>query len=86
MLYYLRQEVIGDQAEKILEGADSRLVQVRVGSGPPQASPGGRETPRPPDDEELTSFLCLSCECLSSGLGDGVGWEDGQDHLHVVFV
>lgn len=26
MLYYLRQEVIGDQAEKILEGADSRLV------------------------------------------------------------
>uniref|UniRef100_A0A8C5JL55 Chromodomain helicase DNA binding protein 7 n=1 Tax=Junco hyemalis TaxID=40217 RepID=A0A8C5JL55_JUNHY len=27
MLYYLRQEVIGDQADKILEGADSRLVQ-----------------------------------------------------------
>uniref|UniRef100_A0A667YJZ2 Chromodomain helicase DNA binding protein 7 n=1 Tax=Myripristis murdjan TaxID=586833 RepID=A0A667YJZ2_9TELE len=26
MLYYLRQEVIGDQAERILEGADSRLV------------------------------------------------------------
>jgi len=30
MLYYLRQEVIGDQADKILEGADSRLVQVQV--------------------------------------------------------
>ena len=28
MLYYLRQEVIGDQAERILEGADSRLVDV----------------------------------------------------------
>uniref|UniRef100_A0A8C9FAB1 Chromodomain helicase DNA binding protein 7 n=1 Tax=Pavo cristatus TaxID=9049 RepID=A0A8C9FAB1_PAVCR len=27
MLYYLRQEVIGDQADRILEGADSRLVQ-----------------------------------------------------------
>lgn len=26
MLYYLRQEVIGDQAERILEGADSRSV------------------------------------------------------------
>lgn len=26
MLYYLRQEVIGDLAERILEGADSRLV------------------------------------------------------------
>lgn len=26
MLYYLHQEVIGDQAERILEGADSRLV------------------------------------------------------------
>uniref|UniRef100_A0A8C3IFF3 Chromodomain helicase DNA binding protein 7 n=1 Tax=Chrysemys picta bellii TaxID=8478 RepID=A0A8C3IFF3_CHRPI len=30
MLYYLRQEVIGDQADKILEGADSRLVEVDV--------------------------------------------------------
>lgn len=27
MLYYLRQEVIGDQAERILEGADSRSVK-----------------------------------------------------------
>lgn len=27
MLYYLRQEVIGDQAERILEGAESRLVK-----------------------------------------------------------
>lgn len=26
MLYYLHQEVIGDQAERILDGADSRLV------------------------------------------------------------
>ncbi|MEJ1272775.1 hypothetical protein NN561_003629 [Cricetulus griseus] len=40
MLYYLRQEVIGDQADKILEGADSRLVQVHICSGPPQANPG----------------------------------------------
>uniref|UniRef100_A0A4X2L953 Uncharacterized protein n=1 Tax=Vombatus ursinus TaxID=29139 RepID=A0A4X2L953_VOMUR len=30
MLYYLRQEVIGDQADKILEGADSRLVETDV--------------------------------------------------------
>ena len=30
MLYYLRQEVIGDQAEKILEGADSRWVRACV--------------------------------------------------------
>uniref|UniRef100_A0A7M4G2F1 Chromodomain helicase DNA binding protein 7 n=1 Tax=Crocodylus porosus TaxID=8502 RepID=A0A7M4G2F1_CROPO len=30
MLYYLRQEVIGDQADKILEGADSRLVDVWI--------------------------------------------------------
>uniref|UniRef100_A0A8C4PW23 Chromodomain helicase DNA binding protein 7 n=1 Tax=Equus asinus TaxID=9793 RepID=A0A8C4PW23_EQUAS len=30
MLYYLRQEVIGDQADKILEGADSRLVEADV--------------------------------------------------------
>lgn len=30
MLYYLRQEVIGDQAEKILDGADSRLVRAHV--------------------------------------------------------
>lgn len=30
MLYYLRQEVIGDQADKILEGADSRLVQAYI--------------------------------------------------------
>lgn len=44
MLYYLRQEVIGDQAEKILEGADSRLVQAHICSGPPRAGPGGRET------------------------------------------
>lgn len=45
MLYYLRQEVIGDQADKILEGADSRLVQVHICSGPPQANPGGWDTP-----------------------------------------
>uniref|UniRef100_A0A8D0DU56 Chromodomain helicase DNA binding protein 7 n=1 Tax=Salvator merianae TaxID=96440 RepID=A0A8D0DU56_SALMN len=30
MLYYLRQEVIGDQADKILEGADSRLVDIWI--------------------------------------------------------
>lgn len=41
MLYYLRQEVIGDQAEKILEGADSRLVRAHICSGPPKASPEG---------------------------------------------
>lgn len=35
MLYYLRQEVIGDQAGKILEGADSRLVQARIRCVPP---------------------------------------------------
>lgn len=29
MLYYLRQEVIGDLAERILEGADSRFVDGR---------------------------------------------------------
>lgn len=30
MLYYLRQEVIGDQAERILDGADSRLVRTSL--------------------------------------------------------
>ncbi|TUG21032.1 Chromodomain-helicase-DNA-binding protein 7 [Bagarius yarrelli] len=34
MLYYLRQEVIGDLADRILEGADSRLVP------PPSPTPG----------------------------------------------
>lgn len=33
MLYYLHQEVIGDQAERILEGADSRLVTFPVSTG-----------------------------------------------------
>lgn len=32
MLYYLRQEVIGDQAERILEGADSRSVDPLLSS------------------------------------------------------
>lgn len=31
MLYYLRQEVIGDQAERILEEADSRFVNFFCG-------------------------------------------------------
>lgn len=44
MLYYLRQEVIGDQADKILEGADSRLVQAHVCSVPPCNNPGSRQT------------------------------------------
>uniref|UniRef100_A0A3B4YFJ8 DNA helicase n=1 Tax=Seriola lalandi dorsalis TaxID=1841481 RepID=A0A3B4YFJ8_SERLL len=30
MLYYLRQEVIGDQAERILEGGDSRLLDIWI--------------------------------------------------------
>lgn len=34
MLYYLRQEVIGDQADKILDGADSRLAQMDICSVP----------------------------------------------------
>ncbi|MEQ2160662.1 choline dehydrogenase 7 [Goodea atripinnis] len=30
MLYYLRQEVIGDQAERILEGADSSVLDIWI--------------------------------------------------------
>lgn len=30
MLYYLRQEVIGDQADRILEGTDSRLASLSI--------------------------------------------------------
>lgn len=32
MLYYLRQEVIGDQADRILEGTDSRLASLSIPS------------------------------------------------------
>lgn len=46
MLYYLRQEVIGDQADKILEGADSRLVQAHVCSAPLWGNPGSRKISR----------------------------------------
>lgn len=35
MLYYLRQEVIGDQADRILEGTDSRLASTPFRLLPP---------------------------------------------------
>lgn len=73
MLYYLRQEVIGDQAEKILEGADSRWVHAWV---PPGRDHLGDQSPHHGWRGALQTytfsaspFLHLECSVCPTSLG-----------------
>lgn len=87
MLYYLRQEVIGDQAEKILEGADSRLVQAHVCSGLHRPAQVVRKLhclcSEPSQTLRSSPPFCVFPASVCP-LGLGVGGGGGQGHLHVL--
>ncbi|XP_031735593.1 chromodomain-helicase-DNA-binding protein 7-like, partial [Anarrhichthys ocellatus] len=80
MLYYLRQEVIGDQADRILEGADSSELDVWI----PQ--PFHAEVPADWWDSEADKSLLIGVfkhETRSGGFQHGK--HHARSHAHITF-